>query len=76
MLDSVQDHEKLPENDQDVVFLGDNWVGTGAIILKGVTVGKGAVISAGAVVVKDVPDYSIVGGIPARVISHRREIFE
>lgn len=76
LLDSVQDYEKLPENDQDVVFLGDNWVGTGAIILKGVTVGKGAVISAGAVVVKDVPDYSIVGGIPARVISHRREIFE
>lgn len=64
-------HEKLPENDQDVVFEDDIWVGTGAIILKGVRVQRGAIIAAGALVIKDVPPYAIVGGIPARQISTR-----
>ncbi|MCI0484962.1 MAG: acyltransferase [candidate division NC10 bacterium] len=44
------------------------WVGNGAIILKGVTVGKGAIVSAGSVVAKDVSPFTIVGGIPAKVI--------
>lgn len=73
LMDSITDDEKLPENDQDVVFQGDNWIGTGAIILKGVTVGKGAVIAAGSLVMKDVPPYCVVGGIPARVIKKRIE---
>lgn len=68
---NVTNEEKLPENDKPVIFKGDNWVGTGAIILKGVTVGKGAIISAGAVVVRDVPPYSIVGGVPAKVLKGR-----
>ena len=68
---SIKDAEKLPENDQDVVFRGDNWVGVNATILKGVTVGEGAVIAAGAVVVKDVPAYAIVAGVPAKVVSMR-----
>ena len=70
-MDSVTDEEKLPENDKDVVFVGDNWIGGGAVILKGVTVGRGAVIAAGAVVTKDVPPYAIVGGCPATVIKYR-----
>ena len=70
---TVTDSEKLPENDKDVVFEGDNWVGANAIILKGVTVGKGAVISAGAVVTHEVPPYAIVGGVPAKVIRMRGE---
>ena len=68
---SVTDAEKLPENDRDVVFEGDNWIGANATVLRGVTVGEGAVVSAGAVVTKDVPPYAIVGGVPAKVIKMR-----
>ena len=51
------------------VVIGDHvWIGTGAKILKGVTVGAGAVIAAGAVVTKDVPEDCLAAGVPARVI--------
>lgn len=63
--------EKRPEDDLDVVFEGDNWCGANSIILKGVKVGYGAIIASGSVVTKDVPEYSIVGGVPSRVISRR-----
>lgn len=46
------------------------WIGSGAIITRGVTVGEGAVVAAGAVVTKDVPRYTVVGGVPAKVIKH------
>ncbi|MEM7778110.1 MAG: chloramphenicol acetyltransferase [Pseudomonadota bacterium] len=49
----------------------DAWIGHGAVILPGHNVGIGAVVAAGAVVTKDVPDYAIVAGVPARVIKHR-----
>ena len=49
----------------------DCWIGADAVILDGVTIGKGCVVAAGAVVNKNVPDYSIVGGIPAKIISTR-----
>lgn len=49
----------------------DCWIGSGAIILDGVTVGDGCVIAANAVVNKDVPAYSVVGGVPAKVIKER-----
>lgn len=48
------------------------WLGTGVIVLDGVTIGVGAVIGAGAVVTKDIPDNSIAVGIPAQVIRERR----
>jgi acetyltransferase-like isoleucine patch superfamily enzyme len=53
---------------QGIVIEDDAWIGAGAIILDGVRVGKGAVVAAGAVVTQDVPPYSVVGGVPARVI--------
>lgn len=68
---SVTEKEKRPENDQNVFFMGDNWIGANAIILKGVTIGKGAVIAAGAIVTKDVSPYEIVGGVPAKRIGFR-----
>lgn len=47
------------------------WLGTRAIVLPGVTLGKGCVVAAGAVVTKSFPDYSVVGGVPAKLISTR-----
>ncbi|WP_160674437.1 CatB-related O-acetyltransferase [Clostridium sp. C8-1-8] len=49
----------------------DVWIGTGVIILDGVKVGNGAIIGAGAVVTKDIPDYAIAVGVPAKVIKYR-----
>lgn len=49
-----------------------SWIGTGVIIFNGVTIGKNAVVGAGAVVKEDVPDYCVVGGVPAKVIKRLR----
>ena len=49
----------------------DVWLGSGAMILSGVTIGHGAVVAAHALVTKDVPPYAIVGGNPARIIRYR-----
>jgi len=49
----------------------DVWIGNGAKILSGVPIGHGAIVAAGAVVVKDVPPYAIVGGVPAKLIKYR-----
>lgn len=48
------------------------WIGTRAVILDGVTIGKNSIIAAGSIVTKDVPPYTIVGGIPAKIIKNRK----
>ena len=57
------------------IVIGDDvWIGMGARILKGVTIGRGAVIAAGAVVNRDIPPYAIVAGVPGKVIRFRGEL--
>lgn len=72
----VDSHEKLPENDVSVVVEDDVWAGSNITILKGVTIGRGSVIAAGAVVTKSCPPYSIIGGVPAKVLKYRFTVDE
>ena len=69
---SNKDKDSLPDKDRwdkDVIIESGCWIGTRAIILKGVTIGRGSVIGAGAIVTKDVPPYSVYVGVPtSRVI--------
>lgn len=51
-----------------ILIKSNAWVGMNCIILKGVTIGEGAIVAAGSVVTKDVPDWTVVGGNPAKVI--------
>jgi acetyltransferase-like isoleucine patch superfamily enzyme len=67
---------KLPEHDLPVVIEDDVWIGSNVIILKGITIRRGAVVAAGSLVTKDVPPYSIVAGLPARMIKHRFTLSE
>lgn len=59
------------DNKGDIVIGNDVWIGYDAVIMQGVTIGDGAIIGTRAVVTKDVPPYSIVGGVPAKVIKKR-----
>lgn len=69
----IFDEPNKPFVDQGITAQGiaiedDVWIGSGAIITDGVHIGKGAVVAAGAVVLKDVPAHTVVGGIPAKVL--------
>ena len=67
----ITEAEKRPEDDLGVVIEDDVWIGTRAIIMSGVTIGRGAIVGAGAVVTKSVPPYAIVGCVPAKVLRFR-----
>lgn len=69
----VFDDPTVPFIDQGITAQGihvedDVWIGSGAVVTDGVRIGRGAVIAAGAVVTKDVPAHTVVGGVPAKVI--------
>ena len=63
---------KQGANVAKVTIGNDVWIGMRAIIMPGVRVGNGVIIGANAVVTKDVPDYAVVGGVPAKVIRYRK----
>lgn len=57
--------------EKDIIIGNDVWIGFGAQIMPGVKIGDGAVIAAGSIVSKDVPNYAVVAGVPARIIKSR-----
>lgn len=59
------------DNKGDIIIGNDVWIGYEAVIMAGVTIGDGAIVGTRAVVTKDVPPYTIVGGVPARPIKKR-----
>ena len=69
-------YNKNPDDDKDVIIEGDSWFGINVTILSGVTIGRGSVVAAGAVVNKSCPPYSIIGGVPAKVLKFRFTIDE
>jgi acetyltransferase-like isoleucine patch superfamily enzyme len=61
-----------PVRSRGIIVGADVWIGTQATVTDGVRVGDHAIVAAGAVVTRDVPDWAVVGGVPARVIGDRR----
>jgi len=72
VLQSFPNHSRIketaPTKCADIVIGNDAWLGVGSIILPGVSIGKGSIVGAGSVVTRDVPPYTIVAGVPARVV--------
>lgn len=70
--DTIDDDDFFAWRRSRMTFIGhDTWLGHGAIVMSGVTVGDGAIIGSGAVVTRDVEPYTIVGGVPAKLIRRR-----
>jgi acetyltransferase-like isoleucine patch superfamily enzyme len=66
----VMDQRKV---ERDIVIGSDVWLGANVVVTAGVRIGDGVVVGAGAVVTRDLPDFSIAGGVPAKVIGYRPE---
>lgn len=67
----IKDVTDAWDNKGDIVIGNDVWIGYEAVVMSGVTIGDGAIIAARAVVTKDVPPYTVVGGVPAKLIRKR-----
>ncbi len=67
----VEDITSAWDRKGDIIIGNDVWIGYEAVIMSGVTIGDGAIIGARSVVTKDIPTYTIVGGVPARQIRRR-----
>lgn len=67
------DAQRVSELDSPVWIQDDCWLGTNVVVCPGVVIGKGSVVGANAVVLRDVPPYSVVAGVPARVVGKRLE---
>lgn len=67
----VKDITSAWDRKGDIIIGNDVWIGYEAVIMSGVTIGDGAIIGARSVVTKDIPPYTIVGGVPARQIRRR-----
>ncbi len=61
-----------PFREADITIGNDVWLGANTVVTAGVSIGEGTIVAAGAVVTKDLPEYVIAGGIPAKVIKERR----
>ena len=68
---NIQKVNGLKDKEEETIIGNDVWIGLNVNIKRGIKIGNGAIIAAGSVVVKDVPDYAIVGGNPAKIIKYR-----
>jgi acetyltransferase-like isoleucine patch superfamily enzyme len=69
----IADFVSIRDDDHKFDRLDIPMIGHGAIIKRGLTIGKGAIIASGAMVTKNVPEYAIVGGVPAKILKYRTE---
>ena len=67
----IEYDKKDSTSNGEIIIEDEVWIGTNAMILSGLTIGKGAIIAAGSIVTKDVPPYSIYGGNPSKLIKYR-----
>ena len=75
---SYKERKNITEKNNNIILEDDVWIGTGALIMSGVKIGKGAIIGARSVVTKNIPPYAIVAGNPATIKNYRfsRELIE
>lgn len=69
--DSIQPQKELIKRNKRITIGNDVWLGRNVIITNGANIGNGVIAGASAVITKDVPDYAVVGGVPARIIRYR-----
>lgn len=63
--------DEFPQTGDDIVIGNNCWLGASAVVLPGITIGDGAVVAAGSIVTRDVAEYTVVAGTPARVVRRR-----